>query len=348
MQGCCFLDIKQVRTQPLADPVIQNSLDAIVQVEMAGLCGSDLHPFFGRETGLDVGTVMGHEFVGRVIEVGPEVTNLKVGDRVSCPFSTNCGNCFYCNIGLTSRCIYNQLFGWRQDSQGLHGGQAEFVLVPNANGSLVHVGDSISNETALLLGDNLSTGFYCAEMAAIHSDGVYLVIGCGTVGLLTILAAQYLGAKKIVAFDLVPERLKMAEQLGASTASTEEAALQEIRSATKGRGADGVMELVGLLPAQEFAYQAIRPGGIMSTIGCHCTPNFGFSPTDAYDKNITYRTGRCPARHYMDQLLPKLTELPMDIGSLITHQFSLSESEKAYDVFSNRKDGCVKAAFSFG
>lgn len=348
MQGCCFLDVKQVRTQPLADPAIQNSLDAIVQVEMAGLCGSDLHPFFGRETGLDVGTVMGHEFVGKVIEIGSDVTHLKVGDRVSCPFSTNCGDCFYCNIGLTSRCLDNQLFGWRQDAKGLHGGQAEFVLVPNANGSLVPLGDSVSNETALLLGDNLSTGFYCAEMAAINSDGVYLVIGCGTVGLLTILAAQYLGAKRIVAFDLIPERLKMAEQLGASTAFTEEAALHEIRSATNGRGADGVMELVGLLPAQQFAYQAIRPGGIMSTIGCHCTPDFGFSPTDAYDKNITYRTGRCPARYYMDQLLPKLNELPMDIGSLITHQFSLSESEKAYDVFSNRKDGCVKAAFSFG
>lgn len=347
MQGCCFLDIKQVRNQSLADPTIQNSLDAIVKVEMAGLCGSDLHPFFGREIGLDAGTVMGHEFVGKVIEVGAGVSNFKVGDRVACPFSTSCGDCFYCNLGLTSRCESNQLFGWRQDSKGLHGGQAEFVLVPNANGSLVKVDQTVSNETALLLGDNLSTGFYCAEMAAVNSDGVYLVIGCGTVGLMTILAAQFLGAKKVIAFDLVPERLKMAEQLGAVTSSNEEAALREIQSATHGRGADGVMELVGLLPAQQFAYQAVRPGGIMSTIGCHCTPHFGFSPTDAYDKNITYRTGRCPARHYMDQLLPKLSELPFDVGSLITHQFPLSDSEKAYDVFSNRKDGCVKAAFSF-
>lgn len=347
MRGCCFVDIEQVNSQTIADPEIAAPDQAIVKVDLAGLCGSDLHPFFGREKGLDPGTVMGHELVGRVVEIGTGVDQVAVGDRVSCPFTTNCGSCFYCAKGLTSRCVQSQLFGWRQDGNGLHGGQSEFVLVPDANGSLKKIDDSISDSLALLLGDNLSTGFYCADMAEIHEDGVYLVIGCGTVGLLTILAARNRGAKKVFAYDLIPARLQQAEQFGAIPVHSEENALSEIHLATKGRGADGVMELVGLLPAQTFAYQAVRPGGILSTIGCHCTPHFGFSPVDAYDKNITYRTGRCPARHYMDQLAPVAAQFAEIADSVITHRFEISDSQQAYDVFSGQKDGCIKAAFQF-
>lgn len=347
MQACCFQDVQVVKHDQLPDPEIVAADQAIVQVDLAGLCGSDLHPYHGRETGLDVGTVMGHEFVGKVVEVGADVRNVKVGDRVCCPFTTNCGHCFYCLKGLTSRCVNSQLFGWRQAGQGLHGGQAEYALVADANGSLLSIDDSISDKLALLLGDNLSTGYYCAEMAEIHQDGVYLVVGCGTVGLLTILAAQELGAKKVFAFDLLEDRLKQAEHMGAIPVRTEEQAIAEVHLATDNRGADGVMELVGLLPAQSFAYQAVRPGGVISTIGCHCTPEFGFSPVDAYDKNITYRTGRCPARHYMDKLLPIATKFSEIADQVITHEFGIADSVKAYDVFSGRKDGCMKAAFQF-
>ena len=347
MQGCCFQDIQEVQHRTLADPQLATPDQAIVRVEMAGLCGSDLHPFFGRETGLDPGTVMGHEFVGRVVETGSAVHTVQVGDRVSCPFTTNCGNCFYCLRGLTSRCVNSQLFGWRQGGLGLHGGQAEYALVPDANGSLLKLDDSVSDPLALLLGDNLSTGFFCAEMAGIQPDGVYLVIGCGTVGLLTIVAARDLGAQKVFALDPVPERRRQAEQLGAIPVGSEEQAMAEIGTATDGRGVDGVMELVGLLPAQSFAYQAVRPGGVISTIGCHCTPDFGFSPVDAYDKNITYRTGRCPARHYMGKLLPEADRFSKIAEQLITHEFSIREAERAYRVFSGRQDGCMKAAFRF-
>ena len=347
MLGCCFRDVEQVAHQTVEDPVISRPDQAIVKVEMAGLCGSDLHPFFGREKGLDPGTVMGHEFVGKVVEAGSNVNQVKVGDRVSCPFSTNCGECFYCETGLTSRCVQSELFGWRQNGKGLHGGQAEFALVPNANGSLVKIDPEVSNSLALLLGDNLSTGFYCAEMANITPDGVYLVIGCGTVGLLTILAAQDLGARKVFAYDLVESRLKQAEAFGAIPLSSESQVLSETKLATDQRGVDGVMELVGLLPAQSLAYQAIRPGGVISTIGCHCTPNFAFSPVDAYDKNITYRTGRCPARHYMERLSQKADQFESIAKQVITHHFSLDDCVNAYDIFSNQKNGCMKAAIQF-
>ena len=221
MRGCCFVDVEQVRAETVGDPQIAASHQAIVRVDLAGLCGSDLHPFFGRETGLDPGTVMGHEFVGRVVEVGSAVRHIQVGDRVCCPFTTNCGNCFYCQAGLTSRCVHSQLFGWRQDGMGLHGGQSEYVLVPNADGSLLKLKDAVSDSLALLLGDNLSTGFYCAEMAEVNSDGVYLVLGCGTVGLLTIVAALELGARKVFAYDLVKARREQAEQFGAVSLDSE-------------------------------------------------------------------------------------------------------------------------------
>lgn len=347
MLGCCFLDIEQVETRSLDDPVIQQPDQAIVQVELAGLCGSDLHPFFGRETGLDPGTVMGHEFVGKVVETGSDVNGLKVGDRVCCPFTTSCGNCFYCHKGLTSRCVHSQLFGWRQEQTGLHGGQAEYVLVPNANGSLVRLQADVSNQLALLVGDNLSTAFYCAEMADIQPDGVYLVVGCGTVGLLTIVAARHLGAGKVFAYDPVKERRQQAEKWGAIPMDSESRLISEIKLATDNRGADGVMELVGLLPAQSLAYQAVRPGGILSTIGCHCTPHFGFSPVDAYDKNITYRTGRCPARHYMDRLLGESVLFEDVAKQVITHEFPIEQSKNAYDIFSHQRNGCMKAALSF-
>ena len=343
--GVCFQDIQRVQVRELEDPILEQPTDAIVTVEMAGLCGSDLHPFFGREVGIEPGTVMGHEFVGTVTEVGSELRNFKEGDRVCAPFTTNCGECFFCERGVTSRCELGQLFGWRENQQGLHGGQAQQVRVPLADSTLMHVPNGMNAETAILLGDNLSTGFFAAEQCDIRSDGVYVVIGCGNVGLLAILAAKRRGAETVFAVDPNPARLIMAKRLGAMGFLTPDALVETVKHQTNGRGADGVMELVGLPEAQALAYQAVRPGGTLSVIGCHCSPHFAFSPTDAYDKNLTYRTGRCPARHYMDRLSKELMEQPMDLGWCTTHRFSFADAERAYDVFANRKDGCIKAVF---
>ena len=347
MKGICFQAVGEVATIEMPDPQMEQATDAIVKVSMAGLCGSDLHSFLGREPGLDVGTVMGHEFVGTIVDLGSETqarSDLQLGDRVFAPFSTNCGNCFYCQSGLTSRCELGQLFGWRQNGAGLHGGQSEYVRVPLAAGTLKKLPTNVSDTDALLLGDNFSTGYFCAELAEVKSDGVYVVIGCGTVGQLGIMVAQRLGAKQIFAVDLVPERRAQAEQLGA-IALPPDSVNAQVRNATSGRGADAVMELVGLPAAQELAYQVLRPGGVMSVIGCHCTPQFSFSPVDAYDKNLTYRTGRCPARFYMDKLTDQVAEGKFELSRYVTHRFGISESTKAYDVFSNRKDGCIKAVF---
>lgn len=346
MKSVCFHDVGQVKLLTTPDPTITESGDAILKTHVAGLCGSDLHVFHGRETGIDIGTVMGHELVGEIVEVGSSVKKFKTGDVVFAPFSTNCGLCYFCKMALPSRCVDGQLFGWQADGIGLQGCQSEFVRVPLADATLMKKPDGLSDISALLLGDNFSTGYYCAEMAEIRPDGTYAIIGCGTVGLLCIIAAKAMGAKKIIAIDLVEHRRNHAESLGAIGCKPE-TAVAVTNEQTSGRGVDAVMELVGIPAAQRLAYEMVRPGGIMSVIGCHCTPNFAFSPVEAYDKNLTYRTGRCPARKYMDLLTERVAAGEFKIDSLVTHTFTARECIKAYDVFSNRKDDCLKAVFDF-
>jgi len=347
MKGVCFESAGCVEWIEVPDPQIEEATDAIVQVELAGMCGSDLHPFFGREMGLDSGTVMGHEFVGHVITIGSNVKQFRIGDRVYAPFTTNCGDCFYCLRGLTSRCARGQPFGWRSGGLGLHGAQSERVRVPLADGTLMRVPVGLSSESALLLGDNFSTGYFCASMANIESDGMSVVIGCGSVGLLSILSAKIHGAKQIVAIDPVARRRELAESLGARSFERVHEAIEYVRKVTDGRGADSVMELVGLPDAQRLAYEIIRPGGVMSVIGCHSSSTFAFTPTESYGKNLTYRTGRCPARYYMGLLTDQVIEKMWPIDAMITHRFEPDDCKRAYDIFAYQKQGCIKSVFEF-
>lgn len=351
MRGICFEEPTFVRVRDIADPRIHAETDVIVKVEVAGLCGSDLHAYFGRETGMDRGTVMGHEFVGRIVEIGGAVKDFEIGDRVCSPFTTNCGRCFYCQSGLSSRCTQGQLFGWRENDSGLHGGQGELIRVPLADGTLLKIGETFESDKALLLGDNLSTAYFGVSMAFdadAAADEVYAVVGCGNVGLLAIQTAFWMGSKKVVAVDPNLDRLALAKDLGAETYDNETDAIRATELLTDGRGADGVLEFVGLPAAQRTAYSLIRPGGRMSVIGCHCTDHFAFSPVDAYDKNLTYRTGRCPARSYMPRLLEMIEQRPMDLSWCITHRFGIDDAVEAYETFAYGNDACIKAVIDFG
>jgi len=232
MKAVCFKSVGQIETLKMAEPEIEQPGDAILKVTMAGLCGSDLHLFHGREVGVDQGTVMGHEVVGEVVAVGSDVNSLSVGDSAFAPFTTNCGHCYYCLGGLTARCVHGQLFGWRENQQGLHGCQSEFVRVPLADGTLKKKPVGLSDVSALLLADNFSTGFFCAEMADITPAKTVVVIGCGTGGLLSIIAAKHLGAEIIYAIDPVPERRQAAELLGAKSLDANDQAIAEVKNAT--------------------------------------------------------------------------------------------------------------------
>jgi threonine dehydrogenase-like Zn-dependent dehydrogenase len=343
MQALTFHHKHDIHFESIPDPDILAAGDAIVKVSHCAICGSDLHVYHAHEQGLDAGTAMGHEFCGEVVEVGTAVKNLKKGDRVMSPFTSSCGQCFYCKKGLTCRCEQGQLFGWVEKGKGLHGGQAEFVRVPLADGTLVKIPAGMSDELALLLGDILSTGYFCADQAGIRPDETQVVLGCGPVGLMSIWAAQKLGAERLYAIDQVPERLAEAERWGAipiNFAHTDPVAL--IREQTEGRGADAVLEAVGQERSNRLAFDLLRPGGIFSAVGVCTHEHTVFSPVEAYNKNLTYKIGRCPARFYLDKLLAAAQEDAILLSSVFTHRFKLSEGAKAYELFANKQDGCVK------
>tara|TARA_R110002096_G_scaffold247781_4_gene440191 strand:+ start:870 stop:1916 length:1047 start_codon:yes stop_codon:yes gene_type:complete len=343
MRAITFRGVRDVVLQDVAEPQLRTAHDAIVRVTLAAVCGSDLHPYLGRETGLDVGTVMGHEFVGEVAEVGSAVQSLRVGDRVVSPFTTSCGACFYCKSGLTARCIHGELFGWVQDGRGLHGAQAEQVRVPLADSTLVKVPDGACNEQALLAGDVLSTGFFCARLGDIEPGSIVAVIGAGPVGICAAIAAKELGAGTVFSLDLEPARLALAATYGALPILASDAnALDALREATHGRGADVVLECVGSEQATRSAFDLARKGATIAAAGVHCEPHFAFSPGEAYDKNLTYRAGRCSARAMMDDTMPLIASRRFDLGALFSHRMPFEEAARGYEMFERRLDGCTK------
>lgn len=347
MKALTFLGIESVGYETVNDPVIIEPSDVIIHVTQCAICGSDLHAYHGRETGLDHHTAMGHEFVGEVVEIGNEVLGLKKGDQVLSPFTTNCGACYYCKIGLTCRCTKGQLFGWRENGAGLHGGQAEFVRVPLADSTLVKIPEGISSEEGLLLGDVMSTGFYCAQQAEIKPEDISAVLGCGPVGLMAICGALEAGAKKVFAVDVLEERLAIASRLGASPIHAGKENVNEIiLHHSEGRGADSVMEAVGNQSAGILAYEIVRPGGIISVVGVCNDDRFAFSPVQAYNKNLTYKVGRCPVRSMVTKLIPIVQQKKYPITTIISHRMKLQDGIRGYDLFANKKDNCLKVILS--
>ena len=343
MKALTFHGKQNIHYETVPDPIIDNSLDVIIKVKLSAICGSDLHIYHKRETGLDIGAVMGHEFVGEIVEIGDGVKNFKIGDDVFAPFTTNCGDCYFCNNGLPCRCKKGQLFGWVQNGKGLHGGQAEYVRVPLADSTLMNYTEKITPEEALLLGDILSTGFYCADMASIKRKGIYVVIGCGPVGLFTIISAKELGAKTVYAIDSVDYRLEQAKNFGAIPIDFKNENPQEIIfDVSEDKGADAVMEVVGSANAGRTAFDLVRPGGIISTVGVHTEKHIVFSPAEAYDKNITYKIGRCPARYYGEKLMPLVEKKKYDFSSIISHRMLLSQGVEGYSIFDQKRDNCTK------
>lgn len=343
MKAITFQGIRDVAIDQVPDPKITAAGDVIVKVERAALCGSDMHIYHGRETGLDRGTVMGHEFTGTIVETGPEVSRFRPGDPVISPFTVNCGDCYYCRSGLTARCESSRLFGWVEKGEGLHGVHAEQVRVPMADTTLLPKPGGLSWEEAVLMGDNFPTGWFCTEMAEVHAEGTYAVVGCGPIGLMCTAAARLRGAETVYALDSLPLRLEKAKAFGAIPVNiAEEGHRRRLMEAIGGRGMDAVMEAVGSHASMKSAFELLRPGGILATVGVQAYERFPFDPPDIYDKNLTLRAGRCSARHYAEQLLPEVREGRVNISSIVTHTHSLEEGEEAYRLFDSRKDACVK------
>jgi threonine dehydrogenase-like Zn-dependent dehydrogenase len=344
MHALTFIEKEKIDYRYVQDPKLIHSTDAIVKISLSSICGSDLHVYHGRETGLDPGSVMGHEFTGTIEEMGSDIKKFKRGAKVISPFTTSCGNCFYCRMGLTCRCEKGNLFGWVEKGEGLQGAQANYIRVPLADSTLIPLSADLTEEKGLLVGDVFATGWFCAENAGISQGNVYVVIGCGPVGLMTIVAAKHLGAEKLFAIDVTPERLAIAKNFGAIPLNASLMDIkEEISNNTGGRGADAVMEAVGSDRTLRLAIDLVRPGGTISSVGVHTAPHFSFSPGEAYDKNLTYKSGRCPAHFNAERLLREEIPQRYAIENIITHKFSLQEGRKAYEVFDKKLDGCVKA-----
>lgn len=343
-------------------PCLEADTDCIVQVVLAGICGSDLHPYNLREEGIEKGCVMGHEFVGVISEAGAAVKTLKpgavmlhparpgshpAGDRVLTPFTTSCGDCWYCTDGnLPCRCVKGQLFGWRENGQGLHGGQAEYVRVPLADGTLVPIREGFTDIEALLLGDVLSTGYHAADNAVVAAGGTkgrtFCVVGLGPVGLCACASLIHLGAQNVFAIDSVPARLALAESYGAKPLELSSDVKQAVLDATDGRGADGAVEAVGSASALQSAYTLLRPGGVLSSVGVCNSQHLPFTPADCYDKNLTFISGRCPARYRMQQAQEVIASRNFNLERIVSHRVPFSGAPEAYRMFDAKLDGCTK------
>jgi threonine dehydrogenase-like Zn-dependent dehydrogenase len=265
MRAVCWWGKGEVRVVDVPDPEIINPHDAIVRVTLTAICGSDLHLYDGYVPTMMRGDILGHEFMGEVVEIGPAVKNLRVGDRVIVPFPIACGRCWFCENKLWSLCDNTNpnawmiealagysgagLFGYSHMYGGYAGGQAEYVRVPFADVSPLKIPDNLPDEKVLFLTDILPTGYMAAENCDIKPGDTVAVWGCGPVGLFSIASARLLGAERIIAIDRVPERLQLAQKhWDAEVLNDEdcEDTLEAIRQMTGGRGPDRCIDAVGM------------------------------------------------------------------------------------------------------
>ncbi|HEY9861247.1 MAG TPA: zinc-dependent alcohol dehydrogenase [Candidatus Obscuribacterales bacterium] len=264
MKALCWHGANDVRIGNVPDPTILNPRDAIIKITSTAICGSDLHILDGYIPTMKEGDILGHEFMGEVVELGSAVTNVKIGDRVVVPFTISCGNCFFCQRDLWSLCDNSNPNGWLAEAAmghspsglfgyshmfgGYAGGQAEYARVPFADVGLFKVPDGLSDDQVLFLTDIFPTGYMAAENCNIEPGDTVAVWGCGPVGQFAIKSAFMLGAERVIAIDRIPERLQMAkEQCGAEIINYEEIdAGEAVKEMTGGRGPDSCIDAVGM------------------------------------------------------------------------------------------------------
>lgn len=286
MRANCWMGTKDVRVQNVPDPQILNQRDAIVKITSTAICGSDLHLYNGYIPSMESGDVIGHEFMGEVVETGRGINNLKKGDRVVVPFPIACGGCFSCQHGLFSVCENSNpnawmaeklwghspagLFGYSHLLGGYAGGQAEYARVPFADVGPIKVPEGLTDEQALFLSDIFPTGYMGAEMCNIQPGDTIAVWGCGPVGQFAMKSAYLLGAERVIGIDRFPARLRMArDKVGAETLNYEEVDVRDaLKEMTGGRGPDSCIDAVGLeahAPGLTGAYDKVKQAAKLET-----------------------------------------------------------------------------------
>jgi threonine dehydrogenase-like Zn-dependent dehydrogenase len=375
-----------VSVEEVPDPVIQAPTDAIVRITSTAICGSDLHLYEVLGPYMHKGDIIGHEPMGVVVEVGSAVTNLAKGDRVVIPFNISCGHCFMCSQGLQSQCETTQvkekgsgaaLFGFSELYGSVPGGQAEYLRVPHADYGPIKVGSELPDERYLFLSDILPTAWQGVKYADVPEGGTLAVLGLGPVGQFASRIGKHLGLR-VIGVDPVPERRAMAERHGVETLDYSKGVADELRSMTQGRGADSVVDAVGMeahdSPVASFAQHAagllpdklaqkafetvgvdrlsalytaldgVRRGGTVSLSGVYGGSASPMPLMHMFDKQIQLRMGQCNVRRWTEDLLPLVESDadPLGVMDLVTHQASLDEAPAMYEKFQKKQDGCIK------
>ncbi|MGV1010640.1 MAG: zinc-dependent alcohol dehydrogenase [Dermatophilaceae bacterium] len=378
-----------VQVTDVPDPRIELPTDAIVRVTSTAICGSDLHLVGPLTPFMTPGDVLGHEFMGIVEEVGAEVSGLKPGDRVVVPFNISCGHCFLCTKGLQSQCETTQvhssgcgaaLFGYTKLYGQVPGGQAEYVRVPQAQYGPIKLPSTGVDERWLFLSDILPTAWQGVAYSDPEPGDTVAVIGLGPVGQLVTRSSWQQGAKRVIGVDFVPERLALATRFGVEVIDSSKvddvpAAIQEL---TSGRGADRVVEAVGMeahgspiaeaaatvvtslpkkvasalmqtvgvdrLAALDTAFASVRRGGTVSILGVYGGAADPFNMMKLFDRQVSIRMGQANVRRWSDELLDMLSrdDDVFGVESLPTHVMSLEDAPQAYATFRDKRDGCIK------
>lgn len=380
MKAAVFHKLHDIRCENVEDPYIQDPRDAIVRVTSTSISGSDLHIYNGYFAQMRH-MILGHEFVGVVEEVGPNVKNLKKGDRVVVPFPIACGRCYFCQVGAPTACENSNrahygpqggvtmnkgggLFGYTDLYGGYNGGQAEAVRVPYADYGPRLLPDFVEDHQALALTDILPAGWAAVEMAQVQPGESVAVFGCGPVGLMTMKCALAKGAGRIIAVDVLPERLKRAEELcRAETVNASEVnSAERIIALTQGHGADVSVDAVGLAVKTSLlekavnvvhlqsgsskvvtdAIHATRRGGRISILGVYSTTYDNFPLGPWMDKGLRIWAGQVPVHNYIDELLKMLIEKKIRTDDVITHTLKLDEVSQAYQLANRKEQNCLK------
>lgn len=380
MRAVVFHKPKDVRVEVVPDPKILEASDAIVRVTSTAICGSDLHLYNGLIPQLRP-MVLGHEIMGVVCEVGKDVRDLKVGDRVVVPFPIACGHCWSCEHEWPTQCEASNkrhygprggilrdkgggLFGYTDLYGGYDGGQAEYVRVPFADYGPRKVPDGLSDDQVLFLSDILPTAWAGLAWADVQPGDTVAVYGCGPVGLMAQKAAWLFGARRVIGVDLVPERLEMARRVARSfpVDLIESDPIEAIFDFSEGRGADVVIDAVGMeadrgllsklsnvlhlqrgtISALKMAFSSVRRGGRVSVLGVYASHYDNFPLGQWLDKGLRVQAGQAPVHNYIDKLLDLVCTGELKLDDIITHRLPLVDAPRAYDIFNRKDDGCVK------
>jgi len=338
VRAVVYEGVGKVAVVDVPDPVEQEPDDAIVRVGVAAICGSDLHFFHGKAP-MDPGEGIGHEAVGVVEAVGPAVTGVRPGDRVVVSFVIACGDCWFCRHGQTQLCEDFRNLGAGIFGGDLGGAQAELLRVPHADTNLLLVPESVQDEQAMFLGDVLTTGYYGVQLVDVGPGDTIAVVGAGPVGFFAIQAALARGAEQVLALELAPDRLALAERVGAVPIDVAaHHAQMAVAERTDDRGADIVIEAVGEPAALESAVDVVRRGGRVSVVGMYTSETLNVPVGIWWARALDVRfAGICPVHAWWRRALEEVLAGAIDPLPIVSHRLPLEEAALGYELFDSRR-----------